>query len=207
MSRPLSALSVRPARARGQTTAILGFTPPRTTVLAFAPDASPARLGGALRRIVGADTTIVLAEDADLEGFRHALSPALVLLCPAQDVLRFLWFYRDEHDPLALGHASERWLLDERYPGRRIPDLGTGDGRAEALELVRQMATMLGLRLPLPAPGRRGEADLTAFLEGCLGLYAALLFRWGAPIALLTDGGKRLVLADEWLRERREIER
>jgi hypothetical protein len=201
VARPLTALAVRPARGNNRETLLLGFEPPRTTLLAFIPEAPPATMARAIRRLIAPDALVVVPSTRSRPAFAEALHPARVLACVPADVLRFLWFYRDEHDLLALGHASDRRLLDDRFLAREYPGLRTDAGRQAVARLLRETALMIGVRFPLPDAGRQGPAATTAFLEAGLGLIATLLLLFAAPIAEVVEGDRVLRLSDPWLRE------
>jgi len=183
--------------------------PPRTTLLL--PARGPEPLPGALREIARPDATIVVdgARPKEvLEGIAAALPDAEVLRTSAREVLRFLWFYRDRHDPMALGHSSERTLLDGTYLETQPPDYRRKGGKRAMQGIRSLLATTgwaLGVRPPLPPPpsapdgfGRRRAADA---VEACAALYAGCLRRWGSPLARVERG--EIALADRWLRARR----
>ena len=95
---------------------LLAYRPPRTTVLQPLPSASPEGAALALHSMSGADVTVALIErgrrrDTHVHREITTLLPrAEVLAVDPTAVLRFLWFYRDSYDPLALGHACSRML-------------------------------------------------------------------------------------------------
>jgi hypothetical protein len=202
VARPLTALAVRPARGRGREALLLGFEPPRTTMLAFIPRAPPETMARALRRLTAPDALFTIAGGAGVAGFREALGTARVLSCDPGEVLRFLWFFRDEHDLLSLGHASDRRLLDERFLARTWPDLRSARGRTDVHDLLRETAQMIGVKLPRPDANHRGPAATSAFLEAGLCFVATLLHVFGAPVAGVTSDGGVLRLSDPWLRAR-----
>jgi hypothetical protein len=171
-------------------------------MLAFIPRAPPETMARALQRLAAADALVVIAPGADVAGFHEALGTARVLSCDPGEVLRFLWFFRDEHDLLSLGHASDRRLLDERFLARTWPDLRSARGRADVHDLLRETAQMIGVKLPRPDTRHRGPTAMSAFLQAGLAFTAALLLLFGAPIAGVTADGGSLQLSDPWLRER-----
>ncbi len=200
----ISALALRPLRGARSLLA-LSFAAPRTTALLSLPR-DPASAAGAVSPALAAGATVVVpAGPPGLRAWRDAFAGAEVLRADPQEALRFLWFYRDEHDPLALGHAAERDLLAERYLTRPAPRLGPPLPDVGSLALLRafvlETGFNIGVRPPLPASrGSRTRATMTAFVEACLLLYTALLHRWRAPIA--HRRGDRLFLADRWLAHR-----
>ena len=75
------------------------------------------------------------------------------------------------------------------------------------------LGVSLGIRAPipplLPAPSGWGPKRLAGVLDSCAGLYAGLLHRFQAPVAIRreTEDGPALILADREMREREGLER
>jgi len=199
---------------------LLAYRPPRTTLLQ--PLTSPAAAALAVHTVSTENVTLALIDrrprrDPDLRLKIKTLLPrAEVLHVDPTEVLRFLWFYRDHYDPLALGHACSRELLDEWYEKRPVPDIRRSrrkklrrNAERDLRLLVREMGAGLGVAPPLPpvAPAEGGwsPARLAGLYDACAGLFAALLSRWGSPLAQTgedREGVGTLRLADEWLREK-----
>ena len=219
-----SVLSASRPRGRGGGAVVLGFRSPRTTLLAPLEGSFRGALTAAVRDLAAEDAT-VLVESEDGDGASVSIDAALaisgafprtrVLTYEAVPALKFLWFFRDAEDPLFLGHASDRAVLDETYLGRDPPRLRGVKGAAlrrgveEVRKLLLTMGSVLGVRPPIPklspAPGGWGARRVASVLLGCSGLYAGLLHRWGSPLARVVesdDGPPRLVLADAWLAAR-----
>ncbi|MHC4469438.1 MAG: hypothetical protein ACYS99_00610 [Planctomycetota bacterium] len=205
-------------RRRG--TVALGFRPPRTTLLAQLTLGFDESLFSVVEDL-GCDDPTVLVESGPasfgtVRAVARARPGAEVLSYEAAPILKFLWFFRDKEDPLFLGHAGERDVLDETYAGREPPRLTGVKGEElrrsieEVRELVLTMGRAIGVKPPIPelspAPGGWGARRVAATLRASCGLYAGLLHRWGAPIARTIegpDGPPRLELADAWLAGRR----
>ncbi|MEN8148322.1 MAG: hypothetical protein ABFS86_00780 [Planctomycetota bacterium] len=212
---------IAPSGRSGETV-LTAFRPPRgTLLLPLPPDRKPASaLVTAISGVAANDAVILLdarrGEDVryDSEPYRDAIEDsrpdARVLLYDADRVLSFLWHFRDRHDPLTLGHARERRLFDPGVLSGEIPR-HRGPGRREERrrateELRRMLVTLgaaLGVRVPLPpllpAPSGWGAKRLAGAIDACAGLYAGMLWRFGAPVAVETEtkNGPALVLAEQ----------
>jgi hypothetical protein len=200
---------------------VLGYRPPRTTTLLPLTSAEPAQAAATVRAMAREDATVVLVDRRGRERARHTrellrlLPDRDVLGCDPEQALRFLWFYRDGYDPLALGHAGTRRLLDPTYLTREIPDLRSTRRKKErsrtekALRLlVREIGAGLGISPPLPpaAPAEDGWSPvrLAVLYDALAGLYAAALRRWGSKLAVVREReaeAPMLTLEDSWLRE------
>ncbi len=205
--------------ARKEWPLLLAYRPPRMTVLLPLPSWSPASTALALQSVSDRDITVALIDrgrrrEADVHREISTLLPRAELLAvDPKAVLRFLWFYRDGYDPLALGHACSRMLLDETYAHRPVPDIRRARRKKERRNaekdlrlLVREIGAGLGVAPPLPpvAPAENGwsPARLAGLYDACAGLFAALLHRWGSPLALVEEdegGVNSLGLADQWI--------
>jgi hypothetical protein len=204
-------------------TIVLGFRSPRATLLGPIGLGLERALATALLELGGEDPTVLVANPEDgravEEAVRRARPAAEVFAYDPAQVLKFLWFFRDKEEPLFLGHAAERPVLDETYPAREPPPLSgvkraeLGRSVAEVRRLLMTMGNALGVKPPLPhagsEPGAWGARRLAAALRSCCGLYAGLLLRWGAPIVRRVDEPgalPRIVLADAWLAARLRTE-
>ena len=207
---------------RSGETVMTAFRPPRgTLLLPLPPDRTPASAIGLTIPDVAADDAVILLDALRGDEVRYDPGPyreaiersrpdASVFLYDADRVLAFLWHFRDRHDPLSLGHARERRLFDpgvlegeiprHRGPGRRE------DRRRATEELRRMLVTLgaaLGIRVPLPpllpSPAGWGAKRLAGAIDACAGMYAGMLFRFGAPVAVPTEtkDGPALVLTDQ----------
>jgi len=224
--RPSLVLSARLSATGKKGEGILtAFRPPRGSMILPLEKREPLALATAVGGVAAADPTVLLdagwGENCryDAGPFREAVlrvrPGAEVLLFDADAVLRFLWHYRDRHDPMALGHARERSLFPSGVVAGPMPHY-RGSGRREkrrrAVDEIRVMMVTtgicLGIRAPipplLPDPSGWGTKRLAAALDACAGLYAGMLHRFQAPVAILTDteDGAGLSLMDRGSRER-----
>ena len=213
------AVALTPATDRTGEALVLAYHSPRTTVMAPLPARAPGDAALAAAQLAGADPTVAIVPPPGWGARKlRALSTAVLDSIPGAEVvtvdpaaaLRFLWVYRDEHDPLALGHASDRTLFDESYAGRAVPDVrGGDDGAACAIAaMILDVGAGIGVRPPLPDPGAWSLDRLAALYDTCAGLYVALLTRWGSPLALRNEprgGVASAHLADRWLRMQTDI--
>lgn len=181
---------------------MVSFAEPRAVSVLPLGAADDETIAFAVARSARRDATVVLdvLRGADLHpdpaplarAIAAALPGAEILVADPDEILRFLWYFRDRDDPLALGHAAARDLFDFTWRHRQPPhhrEIGGPGGREPLLEvrsLLLSMGNALGVRPPIPVPnGRlagwspRRVADLA---DAVLALYAGLLHRWGAPI-------------------------
>jgi len=219
-----------PGDGKKEESVLLGFRPPRDTLLVPLLSREPAAVAGVVAGIAAADAVVLVDSAPDRsrrrdpaplrEALRRACPGAEVLLYDPDGLLRFLWDYRDRQDPLALGHARERNLFPPGLTSPGFPRHRTRKkkrARRLAVEALRGMlagmATSLGVRCPLPpltpAPGGWGLRRMADVIDACAGLFAGMLHRFGAPIAIRsrTADGPVLLLADRGRREREGLER
>jgi hypothetical protein len=211
--RPHRALVLSACLPEGDRGILTAFFPPRGSFLATIekPSAAPTAVAGE----AAPGATLVL--DAWREGrlrydpapWREQLPDLEVLTVDSEDLLRFLWHYRDRHDPMALGHSRERALFRDEVLRGDVPSPrrhGRREDRRRAVERLRRMiltlGAALGIRPPLPPlspdPNGWNPKRMAVVLDACAGLFAGLLYRWRAPLARRPhdDDGPDLVLAD-----------
>lgn len=191
-----------PGRWRGEAM-VAAFRDPRTTTVlplgAAAAEAVALAIASEARR----GATVVLTDAAAAPAVRDALARTLpgadVYACDVDHVYRFLWHYRDHHDPLTLGHAGPRDVLGFVWEGCRPPRFRQAKDRfeqrrtlAQVRELLFTMGNALGVRPPIPSPegdtpgwGLRRILDL---VDAVLALYVGLLYRWGSPLVTVEPG-------------------
>lgn len=201
---------------------ILSYRPPRTTVLLPLTSSSPESAALTVQSAAARDISLAVVDaggrrdGSAVRRMARLLPEAEVLAVDPRAALRFLWFYRDHHDPLALGHACSRSLLDESFATRPVPDIREArrgrerqDAEQDLRRLVREVGAGLGVAPPLPpvTPAEKGWSPhrLAALYDACAGLMTVLLLRWGSSLAQVEDAGdgiRSVRLADQWMRER-----
>ncbi len=204
---------------------LLTYRPPRTTVLLPLPSTSPESAALAVRSGAAPDISVAVIDAGKhrdpetVKVIAELLPGAEVLAVDPRAALRFFWFYRDHHDPLALGHACSRSLLDASFGQRPVPDIRRAHRRRERRNaerdirlLVREIGAGLGVAPPLPpvAPAENGwsASRLAGLYDACVGLMTILLCRWGSTLALVEDaeeGIRSVRLADVWMRRSERI--
>lgn len=211
--KPHRALVLSACLPEGDRGVLTAFFPPRGSFLATIERPRLAPEAVAVEAAPGA--TVIL--DAwrggriryDLEPWRERLPGMEILSVDPDDLLRFLWHYRDRHDPMALGHSRARSLFSERVLESDFPTPRghrRREDRRRAVERLRRMiltlGAALGIRPPLPplspSPGGWNPERMVPVLSACAGLFAGLLDRWGAPLAVRREspGSPDLMLAD-----------
>lgn len=211
--KPHRALVLSACLPEGDRGVLTGFFPPRGSFLATVERPSLAPEAVAAEAAPGA--TVIL--DAwrggrlryDLGPWRDRLPGLEILSVDPEDLMRFLWHYRDRHDPMALGHSRSRSLFTERVLASDLPSpkghRRREDRRREVEKLRRMILTLgaaLGIRPPLPplspSPAGWNPERMVPVLSACAGLFAGLLDRWRAPLAVRRQDpdGPDLMLAD-----------
>jgi hypothetical protein len=224
-------VAIHVPRSRDDEPLILALEPPRATALLRPPSRAAEVVAATGAGRARDDATFVLdgvasgRERTSLAPYasrlRGILPRAEVLAADPDGILKFLWSYRDRHDPMTLGHSSERSLFDESYDSRPHPRVRGAAGRgrqrraiAEISQLLLEMGFALGVSPLLPSlPGAPGGSKAlgsggnrqSALIDATLAFYAGVLFRWGAPLAIKQQnpgGIPRVLLADGWLRRK-----